>query len=197
MKKFSLLNYLKPDYFLLDGLIVITVWLFINTIPYYLNSRFFIPIEETEAKLINAHSGHYDVKNRLVTSELWFESHRVLDYFFVPKNSTAELVPLLLLGFALVQLFRIHLNWKKNRFTDQLYRRIDSLWIIGAIMFVYSRTQAFYIEHRLKELAKISVQFNDSYMLLIASATISIFGVLLKSFAKQGSHLQKEQELTI
>lgn len=196
MKLSLLKKQLKPEVFLLAILLFIAADLLITILPSYFRPLYVIPIKSSSSSLPHA-TEVYVVKDAMATGDLWFKSDRFLDYFMVDKSTTIGIVSLLLLVLILVQLLRINLMWHSQNFTGKLYQNIDSLTVIGSISFLYSRIQAYYLNERLHELTKHALTFDDNYIVLTVSASIALFGVLLKAFAKRGNQLQVEQALTI
>lgn len=147
--------------------------------------------------LTTVNATNYVVEQRQEVGLMKFRSEKLLDFLFVDKVVDCNMFLILFTAFVLFQIMRIKSLWYHQYFTDKLYTRLDTLSYVAAVMFVFSRIQEHYLNNLVTKMTSGKQMADIDSTLLTVSVVILVLGNLLKSFAKQGNRLQKEQDLTI
>lgn len=161
------------------------------------NKDFVVRVVNANGNLTTVNATNYIVEQRQEVGLMKFRSEKLLDFLFVDKVVDCNMFLILFTAFVLFQIMRIKSLWYHQYFTDKLYTRLDTLSYVAAVMFVFSRIQEHYLNNLVTKMTSGKQMADIDSTLLTVSVVILLLGNLLKSFAKQGNRLQKEQDLTI
>lgn len=177
--------------------LLVTVYFSIETFTSYFNTDFVISVKELGVKLGDYSAKNYSIDERHVHGTLHFKSNKFLAFLFVNKTPDHYLPLVLFIVFVLFQMFRINANWYEKKFTKRLYNLIESMGFVAGIMFGFSRIQNWHLRKVVQELANNTFLIDNDQWLNSFAIAVMIISLMLRSFAKQGEKLQKEQNLTI
>ena len=175
----------------------VTVYFSIETFTSYFNTDFVINVKERGVKLGDYSAQNYNIDERHVHSILHFKSTKFLDFLFVNKTSDHYLPLILFVVFVFFQMFRINANWYEKKFTKRLYNLIETMGFVAGIMFFFSRIQNWHVRKVVQELGNNTLLLDEDQWLNSFAIAVMIISLMLRSFAKQGKKLQKEQDLTV
>jgi hypothetical protein len=169
----------------------------IATLTGLTDTGFVISVREKAAGIAYDLNNGYHLSHRHVYSLLHINPKSFLDYLLLDKKIGCNIFQLLLSLLAIYQIFKINKNWYDKKFTSELYRMIDTLSIMAALMWLFSRIQEFYQKSWIKEISADQLALDGCNVFFYVGLVLLLISGVLKSFAKHGSKLQEEQDLTI
>jgi hypothetical protein len=161
------------------------------------DTDYVIRVTETKAGIVSGLSTVYHLSDREVHSVLHVQAKSFLDYLLLEKHIDSNLFQLMLLLLILYQVFKINSNWYDKKFTKDLYAMIDTFSIMAIIMWMFSSLQEWHQNNILEKISKNGLELSGSRAFLHISIFLLIISRSVKGFAKHGSKLQEEQDLTI
>jgi hypothetical protein len=161
------------------------------------NADYIIAVIEKKAIISKQQDQAYTLSDRQVYSILHVRADSFLDFIMLDKQIDCNIIQLLLSLLALFQIHRINANWYDKKFSQDLYSMIDTLSIMATVMWLFSGVQEWYQKGVLKEISKDQLVVDGNHVFLYVGIGLLLMSAALKSFAKHGSRLQQEQDLTI